>query len=72
MIDTMTIKMKFSVGKLFEKPALIFKGRFFLGFICILIMEAVTPVKAQSELFKSLQESYDLNVELYFYASTIR
>ncbi len=72
MIDTMTIKMKFSVGKLFEKPALIFKGRFFLGFICILIMEAVTPVKAQSELFKSLQESYDLNVELYFYASTLR
>ena len=72
MIDTMTIKMKFSVGKLIEKPALIFKGRFFLGFICILIMEAGTPLKAQSELFKSLQESYDLNVELYFYASTLR
>ncbi len=60
------------VSKLMKKPTLPFKGRFFLVMTVVIIVIASGPLKAQSELFKSLGTEYELGAELYFYASTLR
>lgn len=60
------------VSKIMKKPTLQLKGRFFVVMTFIMLFGTVASLKAQSELFKSLKDKYEIAAELYFYASTLR
>ena len=54
-----------------NKPAVL-SSRLLVWVIAVLFVFSTNPVQSQNELFKTLKDSYNVNAELYFYASTLR